>query len=152
MISGRTEYTYATSPAVTRPSPIPMSACQKAIAPTTGTSGAAPDNQTMTAADTADAMHATHPARNEPRTRPERVSLTRSARLYIHQPTNGATIAMFTMLAPRLVTPPSAKKNACTMSTAEITSAAGSGPSSMAASAPPAKCPEVPPATGKLSI
>ena len=48
--------------------------------------------------------------------------------------------------------PPSAKTNACTMSTVVITMAAANGPRRIAASAPPAKCPDVPPATGKLSI
>ena len=59
---------------------------------------------------------------------------------------------MLRMLAPSAVTPPSANTNAWTSSTVVMMTTAGHGPSRIAAAAPPAKCPDVPPATGKLSI
>ncbi len=60
---------------------MPMRACQKVIAPRTGTSGAAPDAQIMSAAPAAAAKQLVHPAANAPAVLPARVSLTRTARL-----------------------------------------------------------------------
>ena len=59
---------------------------------------------------------------------------------------------MLKMFAPSASTPPSLKMSACTSSTQAMTIAAAPGPISTAASTPPSKCPEVPPATGKFSI
>ena len=59
---------------------------------------------------------------------------------------------MLRMLAPSAVIPPSANTNACATSTTDIARQAIHGPSRIAASAAPRKCPLVPPATGKLSI
>src|SRR5262245_51747889 len=61
-------------------------------------------------------------------------------------------MAMLKMLAPRASSPPSAKIRHCTMSTAAMARTAPLGPSRTAASVPPRRCPEVPPATGKLII
>src|SRR4051794_32566174 len=59
---------------------------------------------------------------------------------------------MLKMFAPSAVMPPSANTNDCVTSTTDITRHATHGPSRIAASAAPRKCPLVPPATGKLSI
>jgi len=59
---------------------------------------------------------------------------------------------MLKMFAPRAETPPSANIRHWTISTAEMTTTAALGPSSTAARTAPIRCPEVPPATGKLII
>ena len=59
---------------------------------------------------------------------------------------------MLRMFAPSAVTPPSAKTKACVVITTASTRHASQGPSRIAASAAPRKCPLVPPATGKFSI
>ena len=61
-------------------------------------------------------------------------------------------MAMFRIFAPSAVSPPSAKSSACTASTTVITSVPTHGPTRIAASAPPSRCPDVPAATGKLII
>jgi hypothetical protein len=59
---------------------------------------------------------------------------------------------MFTMLRPRALSPPSANSSAWTRRTTDTQTAPTEGPTRIAASAPPSRCPLVPPATGKLSI
>ena len=59
---------------------------------------------------------------------------------------------MFRMLAPITSKPPSWKSSPWTAITAVMTSIPAHGPKRMAANAPPSRCPEVPPATGKLII
>src|SRR4051812_26642181 len=72
---------------------------------------------------------------------------------YISPPTSSApSTPMLRMLAPSAVKPPSANTNACTPITTASVRQASQGPSRIAASAAPRKCPLVPPATGKLSI
>src|ERR1017187_8176280 len=61
-------------------------------------------------------------------------------------------IAMLKMFAPSASTPPSANRKHCTINTVVSTTIAALGPSKAAASTPPTRCPEVPPATGKLTI
>ena len=59
---------------------------------------------------------------------------------------------MFSRLTPSTTSPPSWKSSACKPTTAVITRIAAHGPRMIAASAPPIRCPDVPPATGKLII
>src|ERR1035441_6017151 len=67
-------------------------------------------------------------------------------------PPAAPTIAMLKMFAPSASTPPSANRKHCTINTVVSTTIAALGPSNAAASTPPTRCPEVPPATGKLTI
>ena len=60
--------------------------------------------------------------------------------------------AMFVMLVPRAVTPPSAKRRAWTTRTMETQSAPVYGPTRIAASAPPSRWPLTPGRIGKLTI
>src|ERR1039458_6718374 len=60
-------------------------------------------------------------------------------------------MAMLKMFAPSASTPPSANRKHCTINTVVSTTIAALGPSKAAASTPPTRCPEVPPATGKLT-
>ncbi len=59
---------------------------------------------------------------------------------------------MLKMLAPNASSPPSWKIKAWMLTTLVMTSTAAQGPSRMVAMAAPIRCPEVPPATVKLSI
>ena len=59
---------------------------------------------------------------------------------------------MFKMLAPKAEKAPSPNTRHCTANTTDTASTPMPGPSSSAASAPPSKWPEVPEATGKLTI
>src|ERR1035441_9173380 len=61
-------------------------------------------------------------------------------------------MAMLKMFAPSASTPPSANRKHCTINTVVSTTMAALGPSKAAASTPPTRCPDVPPATGKLTI
>ena len=56
------------------------------------------------------------------------------------------------MFTPSAVSPPSANSTPCMSSTTETHSTPVYGPTSIAASAPPSRCPLVPAATGKFSI
>ena len=67
-------------------------------------------------------------------------------------PPKAPTIAMLMMLRPSALTPPSAKRRHCTVSTTETHSVPTHGPTSTAARTPPSKWPLVPLATGKFSI
>ena len=62
------------------------------------------------------------------------------------------TIAMLKMLAPKVVSPPSWNIKHCTIKTKLKTIAPTYGPKVTEANAPPKKCPEVPPRTGKFNI
>src|SRR5580704_3350203 len=64
----------------------------------------------------------------------------------------GCRTAMLRTLAPRARRPPSPKTRHCITRTEVIAMTAADGPRSTAASAPPTRWPEVPPATGKLII
>ncbi|GAA1622963.1 hypothetical protein GCM10009733_019510 [Nonomuraea maheshkhaliensis] len=68
------------------------------------------------------------------------------------QPASTVTMPMIVMLTPSAVSPPSAKNTPCTSRTTAMHSTPVYGPTSIAASAPPRRCPLVPAATGKLSI
>ena len=59
---------------------------------------------------------------------------------------------MLKMFAPSASTPPSANRKHCTINTVVSTTIAALGPSKAATSTPPTRCPDVPPATGKLTI
>ena len=56
------------------------------------------------------------------------------------------------MFTPSAVSPPSAKRMPCISRTTETQSTPVYGPTRIAASAPPSRCPLVPAATGKFSI
>ena len=61
-------------------------------------------------------------------------------------------MAMLNTFAPSASTPPSANRKHCTINTVVSTTMAALGPSKAATSTPPTRCPDVPPATGKLTI
>jgi len=92
------------------------------------------------------------PANATAATCPRTPGISRRTPRYTVPPTTGASTAMLNTLAPSAVTPPSAKRKHCAMSTVAITTTAAGTPSSAAMSAPPIKWPDVPPTTGKFTI
>ncbi len=60
--------------------------------------------------------------------------------------------AMLNRLAPSAAIPPSWKISAWALTTMVMTNTAAHGPSKISARAAPSRWPDVPPATGKLSI
>ena len=84
--------------------------------------------------------------------RPCEAGSTFTSRRNTGQATKTVTNAMLMMFNPSALSPPSANISAWTMITTDTASAPVYGPTRIAASAPPNRCPLVPAATGKFSI
>src|SRR5208283_527994 len=67
-------------------------------------------------------------------------------------PVNGITVAILKQFAPYAVIPPSPKTRHWMISATEVQTTAAQGPRTIAISALPTACPELPPGTGTLNI
>ena len=131
-------------------SPIPISTCTPSMAGRTICNCEVPLNHNCMEAISAAARTAIHAP--TPATAYRTPLLRPAAARYSPYPMTAVSSPMLKILAPITSRPPSWKSSPCTAMTAVITKTAAQGPSTMAASAPPKKWPDVPPATGKLSI
>jgi hypothetical protein len=99
--------------------------------------GALPDNASSRAQKNEAATTETHAASEAPKTTPPRFGITELLNLMIGYTHVVPINAMFTILAPSVVRPPSWKTKHWTMRTTVITIKPAHGPSNVAAIAPP---------------
>ena len=96
-----------------------------------------PDHANCPAQATAAATVEHQPANASAATCPRCPGSSRPTARKTNSPTAGATTAMLNPFAPSAVTPPSAKRKHCAISTVAITTTAAGNPSNAATSAPP---------------